>query len=111
MLQDGAHAGDPSAGDQFSCELFLAICKGDGSLDRHLGLIPLSSTAGKATEEPPMSLDGQYDANNIFAKIVRGEIPSANVWEDDQTLVFMDAFPQSKGHTLVISKTAQARNL
>ncbi len=58
-----------------------------------------------------MSLDGQYDANNIFAKIVRGEIPSAKVWEDDRTFVFMDAFPQAKGHTLIISKTSQARNL
>jgi histidine triad (HIT) family protein len=58
-----------------------------------------------------MSLDGQYDTNNIFAKIVRGEIPSAKVWEDDKTFVFMDAFPQSRGHTLIISKTSKARNL
>jgi histidine triad (HIT) family protein len=58
-----------------------------------------------------MSLDGQYDTNNIFAKIVRGEIPSAKVWEDEKTFVFMDAFPQSKGHTLIISKTSKARNL
>jgi histidine triad (HIT) family protein len=58
-----------------------------------------------------MSIDGQYDPDNIFAKIVRGEIPSAKVWEDDQALVFMDAFPQAKGHTLVISKISQARNL
>ena len=58
-----------------------------------------------------MSIDGQYDPNNIFAKIMRGEMPSAKVWEDDATFVFMDAFPQSKGHTLVISKTSRARNL
>jgi histidine triad (HIT) family protein len=58
-----------------------------------------------------MSIDGVYDPDNIFAKIVRGEMPSAKVWEDDSTFVFMDAFPQSKGHTLAISKTSHARNL
>ncbi|MDP1738261.1 MAG: HIT family protein [Caulobacter sp.] len=58
-----------------------------------------------------MSLDGGYDDGNIFAKIVRGEIPCVRVWEDEQVLVFMDVFPQSKGHTLVISKTSKARNL
>lgn len=58
-----------------------------------------------------MSLDGAYDRDNIFARIIRGEIPSAKICEDDQTLAFMDAFPQSKGHCLVISKTSQARNL
>lgn len=58
-----------------------------------------------------MSLDGAYDDSNIFAKIVRGEIPSVKVWEDDQVLAFMDVFPQSKGHVLVISKTSKARNL
>lgn len=58
-----------------------------------------------------MSLDGQYDPNNIFAKIVRGEMSSAKVWDDERTFVFMDVFPQSKGHTLVISKTSTARNL
>jgi histidine triad (HIT) family protein len=58
-----------------------------------------------------MSLDGAYDPDNIFAKIVRGEIPCAKVYEDAETLAFMDVFPQSRGHTLVISKTSQARNL
>lgn len=58
-----------------------------------------------------MSLDGTYDDANIFAKIVRGEIPSAKVFEDDDVLAFMDAFPQAKGHCLVISKTSKARNL
>src|SRR3990167_7366473 len=58
-----------------------------------------------------MSLDGAYDDGNIFAKIVRGEIPSVTVWEDDQVLAFMDVFPQSRGHVLVISKTSRARNL
>lgn len=46
-----------------------------------------------------------YDPNNIFAKILRGEIPAFKVHEDDRTLSFMDAMPQSEGHTLVITKT------
>jgi len=58
-----------------------------------------------------MSLDGAYDPNNIFAKILRGEIPSARVFEDDHVLAFMDAFPQTRGHTLVISKESHTRNL
>ena len=58
-----------------------------------------------------MSLDGAYDPDNIFAKIVRGEIPCAKVYEDAETLAFMDVFPQSRGHTLVVSKTSHARNL
>ena len=58
-----------------------------------------------------MSIDGHYDDANIFAKILRGEIPSARVYEDDHLLAFMDVFPQSRGHTLVISKHSKARNL
>jgi histidine triad (HIT) family protein len=58
-----------------------------------------------------MSLDGVYDEHNVFAKIVRGEIPAARIFEDDATLAFMDAFPQSRGHCLVIHRTATARNL
>jgi histidine triad (HIT) family protein len=58
-----------------------------------------------------MSLDGTYDHDNIFAKILRGEIPSARVFEDDHVYAFMDAFPQGRGHTLVIPKHSTARNL
>jgi histidine triad (HIT) family protein len=58
-----------------------------------------------------MSLIGAYDPDNIFAKILRGEIPSVKVFEDADVLAFMDVFPQSKGHTLVISKTSKARNV
>ena len=57
-----------------------------------------------------MSLSAQYDPKNIFAKILSGDIPSVKVYEDERTLSFMDAFPQSKGHTLVIPKV-QACNL
>ena len=45
-----------------------------------------------------------YDDNNIFAKILRGEIPCVKVYEDDETLAFMDVMPQADGHTLVIPK-------
>lgn len=57
-----------------------------------------------------MSLAGAYDTNNLFAKILRGELPSVKVHEDEVALAFMDIFPQSKGHTLVIPKDVQARN-
>ena len=58
-----------------------------------------------------MSLDGTYDDGNIFAKILRGEMPAARVFEDEHVYAFMDVFPQSKGHTLVIPKHSTARNL
>lgn len=58
-----------------------------------------------------MSLDGTYDDGNIFAKILRGEAPAARVFEDEHVLAFMDVFPQSRGHTLVIPKHSTARNL
>ena len=45
-----------------------------------------------------------YDDQNIFAKILRGEIPCTKVYEDDRTLAFMDIMPQADGHTLVIPK-------
>jgi histidine triad (HIT) family protein len=57
-----------------------------------------------------MSLHGTYDDQNIFAKILRGEAPCVKLYEDEHVLSFMDIFPQSKGHTLVIPKEA-ARNL
>src|SRR5436853_7623913 len=51
-----------------------------------------------------------YDSNNIFAKIVRGELPAQKVYEDADTLAFMDIMPRCEGHTLVIPKTP-ARNV
>ena len=45
-----------------------------------------------------------YDPNNIFAKILRGEIPCVKVFEDDKTLAFMDVMPQAEGHVLVMPK-------
>ena len=58
-----------------------------------------------------MTLNAPYDPNNIFARILRGEIPSVKVWEDDHVLAFMDVFPQSEGHVLIVSKTSTARTL
>ena len=51
-----------------------------------------------------------YDDSNVFAKILRGEIPAHKVYEDDDALVFMDVMPQAPGHTLVVPK-APSRNL
>lgn len=51
-----------------------------------------------------------YDPDNVFAKILRGEIPAHKVYEDADTLAFMDVMPQGDGHTLVIPK-APARGL
>ena len=45
-----------------------------------------------------------YDKNNVFAKILRGEIPSIKVYEDEHALAFMDINPATKGHTLIIPK-------
>ncbi len=45
-----------------------------------------------------------YDDNNIFAKMLNGDIPYHKVYEDDKTLAFMDIMPQAKGHVLVIPK-------
>jgi len=45
-----------------------------------------------------------YDTNNVFAKILRGEIPCVKLYEDAKTLAFMDVMPQAEGHALVIPK-------
>lgn len=52
----------------------------------------------------------EYDNDNIFAKILRGEMPSFKIYEDDNTFVFMDIMPRGKGHSLVIPK-APCRNM
>ena len=46
-----------------------------------------------------------YDDQNIFARILRGELPAFKVYEDEQVLAFMDVMPQAEGHTRVIPKT------
>jgi histidine triad (HIT) family protein len=64
---------------------------------------------------PPLSsecrsMSTQYDANNVFAKILRGEIPSHKLYEDEATFAFMDIMPRGQGHCLVIPKKP-ARNI
>ena len=51
-----------------------------------------------------------YDPNNIFAKILRGELPCHKVYEDDKALAFLDIMPRAPGHALVLPK-APARNI
>ena len=57
-----------------------------------------------------MTASPPYDANNIFVKIMRGELPCHKVHEDDKTFVFMDIMPRSDGHALVVPK-AGSRNI
>lgn len=52
----------------------------------------------------------EYDTSNVFAKILRGEIPCHRVYEDEHTLAFMDVMPQADGHCLVVPKKP-SRNL
>ena len=58
-----------------------------------------------------MSLNAAYDPDNIFAKILRGDMPCVKVYEDKDVLSFMDVFPQSRGHVLVIPKAASCNLL
>jgi histidine triad (HIT) family protein len=51
-----------------------------------------------------------YDRNNIFAKILRGEVPAYKVYEDDRALAFLDIMPRAPGHALVLPKSP-ARNI
>lgn len=55
-------------------------------------------------------MSATYDDNNIFAKILRGQIPSTRVYETEHVVAFMDVMPQGTGHTLVVPKTP-SRNL
>jgi len=51
-----------------------------------------------------------YDRSNIFARILRGEIPCVKLYEDDKTIAFMDVMPQAEGHMLVVPKE-EAENI
>jgi histidine triad (HIT) family protein len=51
-----------------------------------------------------------YDQNNIFAKVLRGEIPCHKIYEDEDTLAFLDIMPRTEGHALVVTKS-KARDL
>jgi len=58
-----------------------------------------------------VSLTTPYDPQNIFAQIIRGDAPCYKLYEDDDVLAFLDLFPQSFGHTLVIPKRSAACNI
>ncbi len=58
-----------------------------------------------------MTLSATYDPDNIFAKIIRGEMACVKLHETEDILAFMDVFPQSNGHCLVVHKRARATNL
>lgn len=56
------------------------------------------------TTEDPVMTSSAYDEHNIFAKILRGELPSEKVFEDENTIVIMDIMPRADGHVLVLPK-------
>ncbi|PBP72029.1 HIT family hydrolase [Pseudomonas syringae] len=58
-----------------------------------------------------MDLHGTYNPLNPFMPIIQGDTPSYSVFEDDDVMAFLDIFPQSLGHVLVISKSSRARNI
>jgi histidine triad (HIT) family protein len=64
---------------------------------------------GNAVQQQDNAAMG-YDTTNVFARILRGELPAYKVHEDEHTIVFMDIMPQSPGHALVVPK-APSRNL
>jgi histidine triad (HIT) family protein len=64
----------------------------------------------QSKDRRPENLMPAYDPNNIFAKILRGELPCYKVYEDDKTLAFLDIMPRAPGHALVLPK-APARNI
>ena len=52
-----------------------------------------------------------YDPNNVFAKVLRGEIPCHKIYEDEDTLAFLDIMPRTEGHALVITKSTRPRSV
>jgi histidine triad (HIT) family protein len=75
--------------------------------------IPVDLGAATTRNESRNCLRGAamtYDPNNLFAKVLRGEIPAHKIYEDDDTLAFLDIMPRAEGHALVITKE-KATNL
>jgi histidine triad (HIT) family protein len=75
---------------------------------------PIGRYTDNCSRRKPVTAGGvtvlAYDPDNIFAKILRGQVPAFRVYEDEHTLAFMDVMPQSDGHTLVLPK-APAENI
>ena len=65
---------------------------------------------GMSEDRNTAMMTSDYDAGNVFARILRGEIPSVKLFETDNALAIMDVMPQSRGHCLLIPK-APSRNL
>lgn len=57
-----------------------------------------------------MTINTEYDTQNIFAKILKGDMPCFKIYEDEKTFAFMDIMPRADGHALIIPK-AGARNM
>jgi len=74
-----------------------------------LACAPLSAPAQQT--QARVVFGAAYDDQNTFARLIRGELPSAKVYEDHHLLAFMDIAPASPGHVLIISKRSRARNL
>lgn len=72
---------------------------------------PPAAAPRPAAAAPAEDFAGSYSEDNPFARIIRGELPAAKVYEDGEVLAFMDIAPRAPGHVLVISKTSKARNL
>lgn len=72
--------------------------------------VPGPSVAGRnnAAKDTTMQHAADYDTGNVFARILRGELPCVPVYEDELTLAFMDIMPQTDGHALVIPKYGAA---
>lgn len=85
---------------------FRPIQDGSNARSMHLFSTNPFHQLPKSAEFPMLP----YDPDNVFAKIIAGEIPSHRVHEDDHTIAFMDVMPQSEGHTLVVPKQG-SRNL
>jgi histidine triad (HIT) family protein len=77
---------------------------------RSAGLTAPRGMVSGGGPEPREAAMPSYDANNIFAKILRGEMPCHKVYEDDRALAFLDIMPRAPGHALVLPKAA-ARNV
>jgi histidine triad (HIT) family protein len=74
-------------------------------------LPPVVAAQTSANSPPARGLEGAYDESNPFARILRGELPASVVYEDEHVMAFLSIGAQSRGHTLVISKTSKARNV
>src|SRR3974377_197877 len=70
----------------------------------------MPSGLAEPTTRPRGAAMPSYDDGNIFAKILRGEMPAHKVYEDERSLAFLDIMPRAPGHTLVIPKS-KARNI